>query len=165
MAAGSTGQPLSLIVRTLLIGLGVIWASPNTLIGLVAGVLALAGGAKMHLRRRDLAIVFDRVPFGPGGAMTLGNCILHTGDTLDTDCSTYAHQAGHGAEPPVRLCDHERAHVYQAMVLGPLFLPVYLLSGGISVRNRFERAADRYAQRGHGWWPWPTMRSPNSTLS
>ena len=48
---------------------------------------------------------------------------------------------------------HERAHVYQAMVLGPLFLPVYLLAGGVSVRNPFERAADRYAASGHGWWP------------
>lgn len=110
----------------------------------------------MHLRRSDLAIVFDHLPFGPGGAMTLGNCILHTGDTLDTGCSTYAHRAGHGVEPAIRLCDHERAHVYQAMVLGPLFLPVYLLCGGISVRNRFERAADLYARHGYGWWPWST---------
>ena len=36
-----------------------------------------------------------------------------------------------------------------------LFLPLYLACGGISVRNRFERAADRYAQTGRGWWPWP----------
>ena len=27
-------------------------------------------------------------------------------------------------------------------------------AGGISVRNRFERAADRYAMTGKGWWPW-----------
>jgi len=38
--------------------------------------------------------------------------------------------------------------------LGPLFLPLYLLHGGVSVRNRFERAADRYALCGKGWWPW-----------
>jgi hypothetical protein len=38
-------------------------------------------------------------------------------------------------------------------VLGPLFLPLYLLCGGVSARNPFERAADRYAQCGHGWWP------------
>ena len=50
--------------------------------------------------------------------------------------------------------DHERAHVYQYMALCPLFLPLYFLCGGISVRNRFERAADRYAQTGRGWWPW-----------
>ncbi len=134
--------------------MGIIWASPNTLIGLLVGACALAGGAKVRLRRVDLAVVFDHVPFGPGGALTLGNCILHTGDTLDTECCTYAHRAGHGEEPVIRLSDHERAHVFQAMVLGPIFLPVYLVCGGISVRNRFERAADRYARHGHGWWPW-----------
>jgi len=53
----------------------------------------------------------------------------------------------------VSLADHERAHVYQYMLLGPLFLPLYLLCGGVSVRNPFERAADRYAQSGRGWWP------------
>ena len=41
------------------------------------------------------------------------------------------------------------------MVLGPLFLPLYFAFGGIGVRNRFERAADRYALSGRGWWPWP----------
>jgi hypothetical protein len=53
------------------------------------------------------------------------------------------------------LGDHERAHVYQYMALGPLFLPLYFLCGGISHRNRFEQAADRYALTGKGWWPWP----------
>lgn len=143
----------TLMLRRLLIVLGVIWASPNTVIGLIIGSIALVGGGKMVVRRNDLAIVFDHVPFGPGGALTLGNCILHTGDTLDSACFTYAHRAGHGDEPVIRLCDHERAHVYQTMVLGPLFLPLYLLCGGISVRNPFERAADHYARYGYGWWP------------
>jgi hypothetical protein len=44
--------------------------------------------------------------------------------------------------------------VYQYLVLGPLFLPLYFLCGGISARNRFEQAADRYARTGMGWWPW-----------
>ena len=97
--------------------------------------------------------MFHRVPWGKGGALTLGNVILHTGDTLDSPCLTYAHHAGLGDEDPIRIGDHERAHVYQYMVLGPLFLPLYLAFGGVSVRNRFERAADRYAQSGRGWWP------------
>jgi hypothetical protein len=102
-----------------------------------------------------MALVFHRWPWGPGGAITFGNVILHTGDDLDSPCVTYAHRAGHGDEPVIQLADHERAHVYQYMVLGALFLPLYLLCGGVSVRNRFERAADRYAQTGRGWWPWP----------
>jgi hypothetical protein len=97
--------------------------------------------------------VFHRWPWGPGGAITFGNAILHTGDTLESECITYEHRAGRAQHPRIRLGDHERAHVYQYMVLGPLFLPVYLVCGGVSVRNPFERAADRYALTGKGWWP------------
>jgi hypothetical protein len=134
--------------------LGMAWALPNTALGLVAGGVCLARGARAHVSRRDLAIVFHGVPFGPGGALTLGNVILHTGDSLDEPCRTYAHRAGRGDQPRILLSDHERAHVFQYMVLGPLFLPAYGLCGGISVRNPFERAADRYALDGAGWWPW-----------
>ena len=133
---------------------GIAWTLPNTVLGLLAGITGIAFGAHAHLRTRDLAIVFHRWPWGPGGALTLGNTILHTGDTLDSDCMTYAHMAGHLEEPVIRLADHERAHVFQYMALGPLFLPLYLACGGVSVRNPFERAADRYALTGCGWWPW-----------
>ncbi len=135
-------------------GLGMLWTSPNTIIGLVAGIAGIAFGAHAHASGRDLAIVFHDWPWGPGGALTLGNVILHTGQTLDSTCVTYAHRAGLGDEPRILLADHERAHVYQYMALGPLFLPLYGLCGGISVRNPFERAADRYAREGRGWWPW-----------
>ncbi len=135
--------------------LGMLWTSPNTIIGLMAGITGIAFGAHAHVSRRDLAIVFHDWPWGPGGALTLGNVILHTGDTLDSTCITYAHRAGHGDEPRILLADHERAHVYQYMTLGPLFLPLYGLCGGVSVRNRFERAADQYARHGGmSWWPW-----------
>ena len=140
--------------RRLLNALGILWASPNTFLGLVAGGVGLCFGAHAHWRPHDLALVFHRWPWGPGGALTLGNVIIHTGDTLDEHCVTYAHRAGHGVEDPILLADHERAHVYQYMTLGVLFLPLYLLCGGVSVRNRFERAADRYALTGRGWWPW-----------
>ena len=134
--------------------LGALWASPNTLIGLLAGAIGLPFGAHAHWSRRERAVVFHRWPWGPGGAITFGNTILHTGDTLDGPCFTYEHRAGLCSHPQVRLGDHERAHVYQYMALGPLFLPLYLLCGGVSVRNPFERAADRYAMTGKGWWPW-----------
>ncbi len=134
--------------------LGVAWASPWTLLGLIAGVAGLPAGAAARISRRDRALVFQRWPWGPGGAMTLGNVIIATGQDLDADCSTYEHRAGRCAHPAVRLGDHERAHVYQYMLLGPLFVPLYFLCGGVSVRNPFERAADRYAMHGHGWWPW-----------
>lgn len=134
---------------------GAVWTSPNTLIGLAAGAIGLLAGARVRWSGRERALVFQQWPWGPGGAITLGNVILHTGDTLAVQCLTYAHQAGRAVEPSIRLDDHERAHVYQYLVLGPLYLPVYLLCGGVSARNPFERAADFYAHHGHGWWPRP----------
>lgn len=133
--------------------LGMAWTSPNTLLGLSIGLAGLAFGARASWHRRELALVFRQMPWGPGGALTLGNVILLTSTVLETPCHTYAHRAGHGAEAPISLADHERAHVYQYMLLGPLFLPLYLLCGGIDVHNPFERAADRYAQGGGRWWP------------
>lgn len=134
-------------------GLGALWTSPNTLLGLVAGLAGLPFGARARLSRRELALVFDRFPWGPRGALTLGNVILVSGDGLDAACATYEHAAGRCRHPNVRLGDHERGHVLQYLLLGPLFLPVYFACGGVSVRNPFERAADRYALHGRGWWP------------
>lgn len=133
-------------------GIGAVWASPYTLAGLVAGIAALALGARAKFS--DGALVFHHVPFGPGGALTLGNVILHTGTSLDEIAPTYACRA-HGGNDCVRIGDHERAHVYQYLVLGPLFVPLYFAFGGVSATNRFEQAADRYAMTGRGWWPWP----------
>jgi hypothetical protein len=134
--------------------LGMAWTSPNTALGLLAGALAMCGGARPRLRPRDLALVFHGVPWGPGGALTLGNVILHTGHDLDERCHTYARAAGTSADALIALADHERAHVLQYMLLGPLFLPMYFACGGLRGTNRFERAADRYALTGLGWWPW-----------
>lgn len=140
--------------------LGAAWTLPNTLLGLLAGGVGLLGGARIRLSRRDGALLFVHYPWGPGGAMTLGNVILATGSDLDGPCASYVHRAGWCQLPLMRLGDHERAHVLQYMVLGPLFLPLYLACGGVSVRNRFEQAADRYAHTGAGWWPWPRPAAP-----
>jgi len=146
------------IVLGVLRVLGMAWTLPNTLIGLMLGIAGMPFGARMHLSRREMALIFHRWPWGPGGAITFGNVIVHTGETLASPCMTYAHRAGHAQEPSVVLADHERAHVYQYMVLGVFFLPVYLVCGGVSPRNRFERAADVYALTGAGWWPWRLSR-------
>lgn len=133
--------------------LGAAWTLPNSLIGLLAGLIGSIAGARAYWSSRECALVFRHWPWGPGGAITFGMVILHTGNNLDGLCLTYEHRAGRCEHPRVRLGDHERAHVFQYMVLGPLFLPLYLLCGGVSVRNPFERAADRYAMNGCGWWP------------
>jgi len=139
--------------RALGFALGLAWASPVSLAGLLAGLAGLPFGARMRVS--DAALVFNAYPWGPGGALTLGNVILHTGQTLDQHALSYACVARGSRDQPLRLGDHERAHVLQYLVLGPLFLPVYFACGGISHRNRFEQAADRYALTGAGWWPWP----------
>jgi len=133
---------------------GAVWALPNTILGLLLGLPAVLFGAL--LRVSDGALVFLNYPWGAGSALTLGNTILCTHSTLDGSCRSYAERFGlctpGGAL--LRLGDHERAHVYQAMVLGVFFLPIYFMCGGISARNRFEQAADRYAETGRGWWPY-----------
>ena len=149
--------------RAALLVLGTLWTAPNSLVGLLLGLAGTARGAVAGVR--DGALVFDRYPWGPGGALTLGQVILHTGSSLDARCRTYADRAA-GADPTtcttIRLADHERAHVFQYLVLGPLFLPVYLVCGGISARNPLERAADGYALGG-SWWPWRLRRSSAPT--
>ena len=162
--------PLPRPQRSTLHWLGKVWASPVTLVGGLLGVIGLALGSRLRIENN--ALVFHRYPFGPGGALVLGNVILSTRPTLDVLVPTYAARAnalgkatdefalgahsrdGRHAHEHVWLADHERAHTYQYEVLGVLFLPLYLLSGGISARNRFEQAADRYAKTGAGWWPY-----------
>jgi hypothetical protein len=154
MVAKTSLQGIGLLLVQVL---GAIWTLPNTLVGLLAGLAALARGARVQ--RSGSALVFHGVPFGPGGALTLGQVILHTGDSLQGTARTYWCRQ-HGGDVCVRLEDHERAHVYQYLALGPFFLVLYFLCGGISWRNRFEQAADHYAQTGRGWWPWPRPPLP-----
>lgn len=110
--------------------LGFVWSLPNTLLGLALGALTfqtprILGGA----------IVFDRSERGVTWllarmhrtAMTVGFVIV-------------------SARPlEGRLLAHERHHVRQSMVWGPLFVPVYL---ALAVpfgyrRHPMERAARR----------------------
>lgn len=138
-------------MRRLLSVLGNLWTAPNSVLGLMAGLLAVPFGARPY--RVAEAIAFRNVPHF-AGALTLGGIILHSGRTLDLEVPTYAARACGATYPCAHLGAHERAHVLQYRLLGPLFLPVYFLCGGISARNPLERAADRYALTGAGWWPW-----------
>lgn len=110
------------------------WASPNTLVGVLLGLLSL-----QRPRRAGGVLVFDRTPrgflraFALTGyrAITLGHVVLCT------------------RRLEGRLLAHELGHVRQYEVLGPLFLPVYLLLFGLRGyrRHPLERAADRAARR------------------
>jgi hypothetical protein len=124
-------KPWSVAVRYL-------WASPTTLVGLLAGLLTLATGGKVQVRRGALE-------FSGGFATWLARC-----------CGFGAMTLGHvivGLSPSCldRYRDHEQAHVRQAERWGPAFLPAYLASSFIAWRlgkdyyrdNWFERDARR----------------------
>jgi hypothetical protein len=89
--------------------IGYLWASPNSLLGLL---LAL-GGRRWHIERGVLEVTGAWLPrlLGPRvEAITLGHVVL-------------ARHAGAMAQ----WREHERRHVRQYEWLGPLFLPTYLL--------------------------------------
>jgi hypothetical protein len=124
---------------------GKLWTLPNSIVGTLIGLAALPFGARITVG--DNAIRFERLPFGCG-ALALGNVVLYAGGASPTDCL----RGMYGDNRLLNLGRHEAAHTLQYQLLGPLFLPVYLLCGGISARNPFERAANDYAAGG-SWWP------------
>ena len=92
-----------------------LWASPNTLIGLVLGLLLLPLGARFRRVDGVLEIAaMRRLPRRrwPFAAITFGHVILGT-----------------HAQDLERLRAHELVHVRQCERWGPLFLPAYLLAG------------------------------------
>lgn len=127
------------------------WSLPNSALGTVLVVLALASGGKASVVSGVLeayggavAFILKRLVPLPGGAsaMTLGHVVV----ARDRSCLE-------------RTRGHERAHVRQYERWGPLFLPAYLLASlAASFRgrhyyrdNRFEReavAASRDAEHG-----------------
>lgn len=95
------------------------WASPNTVLGLAFGLLAVLFGARLH--NRQGVFEFSGGKLGevvaapwlacPFRAVTLGHVILAT-DAQALDCARA----------------HEQVHVRQYEQWGPLFLPAYLAS-------------------------------------
>ncbi len=97
--------------------LKVVWASPNSAVGLLFGFLGLLFGGRVQWKRGCLefyggmvAWLLRRSPLGVGAiAMTLGHTIL-----------------GQTASGLAAARDHEHVHVRQYERWGPLFVPVYL---------------------------------------
>jgi hypothetical protein len=97
----------------------VVWASPNSLIGLVLCALWLLAGARAKRVEGVLEVALNpsrrakpwrrRLPFS---AIALGHVVVAA-----------------QAEDLERLRAHERVHVRQSERWGPLFLPAYLMAG------------------------------------
>ena len=120
---------------------GYIWASPNTLLGLFGAIAAYCTGGHMRWVAGVLEVeggitarILAGIPFLPSGAaaVTLGHVVLAQSNVFSA-----------------MLRVHERVHVAQYEVWGPLFLPAYCASslwvyatGGDPYHdNVFEREA------------------------
>jgi len=121
--------------------LRILWALPNTLVGLILIPLALVGGGRIRLNAGVLEIsgpalawlLRHGIPIRGGArAMTLGHVVLGRDDACLEDCGA-----------------HERVHVQQYETWGPFFLPAYFVSSILALSrgedpylgNRFEREA------------------------
>ena len=117
-----------------------LWAAPNSVLGLVLGLLAMLLGARARVHRGALEVGGGRVGYAVSrlpapyafSAMTMGHVILGV---------------DHAALAELR--QHEHVHVRQYERWGPLFLPAYFASSLLAwVRgrdpyreNHFEREA------------------------
>lgn len=112
------------------------WCNGSTATGLL---VAAAGGARTRTGP-DLLVLAEgyRWPFPTGGAFTVGDVVIsrHQLDRL---------QARHP-----RVLVHEERHSRQWMVLGPAFLPLYLLAMGWSWLRTGDRAARCWFERSAG---------------
>ncbi|MEM6405557.1 MAG: hypothetical protein AAF669_03030 [Pseudomonadota bacterium] len=132
--------------------IGKIWTLPNTLVGILYGILGhILGwlqGTNPTISVGNNAIQFQNNPITQNGAaFTLGNTVHYSEQS-------YPDKMGAYGNPDVNVGLHEAAHTYQYQVLGILFLPVYLILGGANKNNRLEQAAQRYATHEGSWWPW-----------
>lgn len=121
--------------------LGVLWASPYTLLGLLIGGLGLCTGGRVRIRGRAIefyggAVTWFVTHLLPGGQFTLAFTLGHTILGQSEASLDISH-------------DHEMVHVRQFERWGPLMGPAYLmaslvlwLAGRRPYRdNPFEREA------------------------
>ncbi len=127
-----------------------IWASPNTLLGVLIGLLALSTGGEIRIHSGVLEAsggfpswwLRNATPL-PGGtqAITFGHVVIGQ-NQLALDSTRI----------------HERVHVDQYGRWGPFFLPAYLLSSTFALLggrdayrdNLFEREAYRIERERKG---------------
>jgi hypothetical protein len=101
----------------ILTALKVVWAGPNSILGLLIGAGMLAMGGRGALVRGACEFSGGRgakwflwLPNGPIAAITFGHVIL-----------------GASPESLQRARDHEHVHIRQYERWGPLFIPAYLM--------------------------------------
>jgi hypothetical protein len=119
-------------MHPLLRALAYVWASPNTLLGLLFGLLSFQAP-----RSAEGILVFD----GPARGFLWGLRLFNRA------AITYGHVVLANRPLEGSLLAHELHHVWQYERLGPLYIPIYVvvwLFTGYR-RHPFEMAA-RYAE-------------------
>jgi len=112
------------------------WITLSTPFGLL---IALFGRAKRRRVRDGLWIAEScRLMLPDAGAFTVGNVIITGGHFADLE----AHYP--------EILDHEAAHASQWSLLGPLFLPLYVVWVGWSWLRTRNRATRNYLERWAG---------------
>jgi len=122
---------------------GKAWNSPNTALGVIGGLAGVPFGASIHFGNN--AIQFWDYPWGGGGALTLGNSQIYAWPVTPANGPNNIWWPRYDNTADIRLGFHEEQHTYQSQLLGPLFLPVYGLLGGISGSNPLEQNADDHS--------------------
>src|SRR6266550_4741499 len=111
-----TGRRIAVAERATVLSvpvwLGCIWTSPNTLIGLLAGLLTFQRPSV-----RAGLVLFDRTPRGLTRLMLRADRVAMT--------IGFVVVSAHRVEG--QLLAHDRHHVRQYCAWGPLFIPVYVL--------------------------------------
>jgi len=97
-----------------------IWAFPNSIIGIVIGLIGMISGGKVQLKRGCLEFYGGFVTWILENATTHGVWAMTLGHTIIGQ-NSYALKIAR---------DHEQVHVRQYERWGPLFIPVYLLCSG-----------------------------------
>ena len=127
-----------------------LWASPNTLVGLIVALPLFLGGDRIQLAggvfeihgRMSTWLLRRLIPLeGGAAAITFGHIVIGR---------------DRGALDATRT--HELAHVRQCEMWGPLFIPAYLIAalwgysrhGCAYEHNYFERQARRWERETQG---------------
>jgi hypothetical protein len=138
--------------------LGDAWTLPNTILGDMIGFAGLPFGAEYNYVEESGMHEFKNNPlmfFGAG--VSLGNVVNYSGDPDNRSLPNYTYAYVEyveeyrseseiprlpNANDMINIRAHETAHRKQGVVLGPLYIPTYYLSGGASSGNWMEKKPD-----------------------
>jgi hypothetical protein len=114
------------------------WASPNTVLGLFVGLVALAFGGRVRL-------VLGILEFSGGRA---GRAVSAAPALFSFSAITFGHVVlGVSAEALEAARQHEHVHVAQYETWGPLFLPAYAASSFWQVLRRRHAYWDNFFEK------------------